>query len=360
MPSRCSSRPIISGCTQVSNSTFAPSKPICGECRAGKSCTWIGAEITAHGHAEALGDVPLHLRAQHQLRLQGRDGRLDLEVVVADQRLEAELGGGGPQLAAELAAVAAEADHVEAQLVAGDPGGGHGVGGVAEHEDAFAGQIGAVDRARVPRQPAVVLHQRGQAREPGHFFEESLGRADADRDRLGRGLAEAAVEVTRGRAGDFGIQHDVERRVAQADQVGRAGAQRGHDVDLDAEALDQGDDLLDVVTVPEAERARAEDVAAGFRRRRLGLLREGTDELVERLGRAPILLLLVGRQLQRHDRHVESHRAGEPARIVLDQLRRAGRPDQQRIGAEPLDRIARGALEQLAVSPPRSRAWNVV
>jgi len=31
MPSRCSSRPIISGWTQVSNSTFAPSNPICGE-----------------------------------------------------------------------------------------------------------------------------------------------------------------------------------------------------------------------------------------------------------------------------------------------------------------------------------------
>ena len=31
MPIRCSSRPIISGWTQVSNSTLAPSKPICGE-----------------------------------------------------------------------------------------------------------------------------------------------------------------------------------------------------------------------------------------------------------------------------------------------------------------------------------------
>ncbi len=49
MCSRCSSSPIISGCTQVSNRTFAPSKPICGEWRAGKSCTWTGAEITAQG-----------------------------------------------------------------------------------------------------------------------------------------------------------------------------------------------------------------------------------------------------------------------------------------------------------------------
>ena len=31
IPSRCSSRPIISGWTQVSKRTLAPSKPICGE-----------------------------------------------------------------------------------------------------------------------------------------------------------------------------------------------------------------------------------------------------------------------------------------------------------------------------------------
>ena len=52
--SRCSSRPIISGWTQVSNSTLAPSKPICGECRAGKSCTCTGAEITAQGTPRRL------------------------------------------------------------------------------------------------------------------------------------------------------------------------------------------------------------------------------------------------------------------------------------------------------------------
>ena len=35
--SRCSSSPITSGWTQVSKITLAPSKPICGLCRAGKS-----------------------------------------------------------------------------------------------------------------------------------------------------------------------------------------------------------------------------------------------------------------------------------------------------------------------------------
>jgi hypothetical protein len=37
------------------------------------------------GQAQALGDVALHLRAQHQLGRGGGDGGLDLEVVVGDQ-----------------------------------------------------------------------------------------------------------------------------------------------------------------------------------------------------------------------------------------------------------------------------------
>ena len=34
--------------------TLAPSNPICGEWRAGKSCTWTGAEITAQGMPSRL------------------------------------------------------------------------------------------------------------------------------------------------------------------------------------------------------------------------------------------------------------------------------------------------------------------
>jgi hypothetical protein len=52
--SRCSSSPITSGWTQVSKMTLAPSKPICGLWRAGKSCTWTGAEITAQGSRSRL------------------------------------------------------------------------------------------------------------------------------------------------------------------------------------------------------------------------------------------------------------------------------------------------------------------
>ena len=95
-----------------------------------------------------------------------------------------------------------------------------------------------------------------------------------------------------------------------------------------------------------AERAGAEDVAARGRGGCVGLLGEGADELVEGLGRAPILLLLIGRHFECHDRDAEPHGAGEAARVILDQLGGAGRADQQGVGTEPLDGVAGGVLEQ--------------
>ena len=62
--------------------------------------------------------------------------------------------------------------------------------------------------------------------------------------------------------GDLGIEHDVEIGVAEPREVGRRRAQRRDDVDVDAEAGEQGGDLADVVAVAEAERRGAEHVAA--------------------------------------------------------------------------------------------------
>ena len=66
--------------------------------------------------AQAFGDVALHLRAEHELGLRFGDLGFDLEVVVADQRLDAVQLGGLADLACELAAVGAQADHCEAEL----------------------------------------------------------------------------------------------------------------------------------------------------------------------------------------------------------------------------------------------------
>ena len=69
------------------------------------------------GNAEPLGDVPLHLRAEHQFGLQLGDLRLDFQIVVGDQRLDAVALGGLAHLAGEFAAVGAEADDGEAELL---------------------------------------------------------------------------------------------------------------------------------------------------------------------------------------------------------------------------------------------------
>ena len=66
----------------------------------------------------------------------------------------------------------------------------------------------------------------------------------------------------RGRAGDLGIEHDVEVGLAEPGEIGRRRAERRDDVDVDAEAAEQPGDLGDVVAMAEAERGRAEQVAA--------------------------------------------------------------------------------------------------
>jgi hypothetical protein len=63
----------------------------------------MGAEMTAHGNAEPLGDVALHLRAEHQLGRGLRDAPLDFEVVVGDQGLDAVPRAGLADLARHLA-----------------------------------------------------------------------------------------------------------------------------------------------------------------------------------------------------------------------------------------------------------------
>src|SRR3712207_8819274 len=59
--------------------------------------------------AQALGDVPLHLGAEDQLRLGCLHGLLHRQVVLGDQRLDLVELRRLPHLAREFAAVGAEA-----------------------------------------------------------------------------------------------------------------------------------------------------------------------------------------------------------------------------------------------------------
>ena len=107
-----------------------------------------------HGawHAKPLGDVPFHLRAQHELRREFGHALFHREIVVADERFHPERGGevaNGPRV---LARVRADSDHGEAEFVFRHAGGGHDMRGVTEYEHALAGEIRGVDRARIPWQ----------------------------------------------------------------------------------------------------------------------------------------------------------------------------------------------------------------
>ena len=252
------------------------------------------------------------------------------------------------QLARLLAGVAAQADHLEAQLLGGDAGRGDGVGRVAEDEDALAGEVGAVDAARVPGQPRIARGvRRRQAGQRRHLGQEVARGADADRHGGGVRLAQVALEPGGSQPRHLGVEHHVEVGIAEPSQIGRPRAERRHHVHGDAEAFKQLAHLHQVVAVAEAERGWAQDVAAGRARRALGLHGEAADKLVQRLRRAPVLLLLVGRQVERDDRHRHARGGRQPARIVLDQLRRAGGADDDRLGPEALGSVAQRRLEQL-------------
>ena len=326
------------------------------------------------GDAQALGAVALHLGAEHQLGSRLGNCRFHRQVVVADQRLQAQLPGGGAHLTGLLAAVAAQAHHLEAQLAAGDAGGGDGVAGVAEHEHPLAGEVGGIHRARVPGQarapfrrahPIAAGHQlrrQVQAEHAVQLAQEGHGGADADRHRVHCRDAELALQPAAHRGRHLRVEVEVGVGRGDAHQVGRAGTQRGHHGHIDAVGGQQLADLAHVVAAAEAQQRGAQQVhprpaafrppAAGIRfggagRRQLGF-EQATHQLVEGFGGAPVLLLGVGGQLQAHHRNAaQVHAGGQGTGLVLDQLGGAALAHQQGLGLEALHRLGDRALHQL-------------
>ena len=299
--------------------------------------------------------MALHLRAQHQLGLQLGNARFDFEVVVADERLHAIQLGRVAHFAGKFAAVGADADHGKAHFLAGHLGRSHGVGGVAKHKHAFAGEVSGVHRAGVPGGARVGLGQRRfsvQACQRGDFADESAGSTRANRNGFGEGLAKGALQPLRRQVGDLGVEHDIEVGVGQAAQVFGCGGERRHHVDLDAHVGQQSANLLQVVTVPKAQRRGAQDIATWlfrlsvFTRWRCGL-GQVAHELVKGLGGAPVFLALVGGKFEGHHGHGQVQSFAQAARVVLDQLSRARGAHQHGLGLEALKGFARCGLEQL-------------
>jgi hypothetical protein len=106
--------------------------------------------------------------------------------------------------------------------------------------------------------------------------------------------------------------------------------------------------------MPEAQGRGAKQVAGYvICRLRRAARSEPAHQLVEGFCRAPVFLLLVGRQFHRHDRHVEAKRLGQAAGVVLDELGRAGCANQQCLGLETLGGGNRSLLEQLCRVRPK-------
>ena len=184
-----------------------------------------------------------------------------------------------------------------------------------------------------------------------HFLHEGACRSHTDRNGLGERLPEGPLQPVGGVLRHFRIEHDVEVCFRQPRQIGRSRTLRRHHVHFDLEVGQKAQDFRYVVPIAEAQRCRAKNIAARaltgspLRARHAGGRRLGArisaHELIECFSRAPVLFLLIGRQIERNDRAIEGKRLGEPARIVLDQFRRARGPDDHRFGLEALIRRPR-------------------
>ena len=172
-----------------------------------------------------------------------------------------------------------------------------------------------------------------------------MGGTNADGNRLGVGNAKHPLHMAGGGLSVFGIHQDIDMRGTQPGQIMRRRIKRGHDIDADAHLVEQALDLFDIVAMAKAQRERADQVRSEMGRFLDGA-GQGLHQLVKGLVRAEIFLALITGQFQRDDRHGKVHRLGQATGIILDQLGRAGGPDDQRLGLKAIKGILASALEQ--------------
>ena len=309
------------------------------------------------GQPQALGDMTLHLRAEHQFRRSRFNGFFHRQIIIADQRVDAIFLGCSSHFAGKFAVVTTEADNLETQFFAGHSCGSDGMGAVAKDEDALAGEIGRIDRARPPAHATLIkIGGHGQPRHGAHFADEFAGCEQADRHGFHGLLTECALQPRTGLRRNLGIETDIEIRLADAGNVGRTGTHGRHQIHINAKIAEQAGDFSNIIAVAEAERGRAQQVGAGparavlaHRRQRLALLvRQRPHDLVKGFRRAPIFLAAVAGQFERDDRARQPHRQRQAVRIILDQFSRAAGTDDHRLRLEPIIGVARRRLEQFS------------
>src|SRR5947209_17000710 len=146
---------------------------------------------------QALGDVPLHLRAENQLRLERRHLRFDLEIVVGDEAVGVDGGGGFSNLAREFARIGANADNLEAELGPRGSGRRKDVSRIAKDENPLPREIGRIDRPRPPWQTRLALKRglaRTEPRKRGDLGDERSRRSYSDRNSSCVGLSVGLFE----------------------------------------------------------------------------------------------------------------------------------------------------------------------
>ena len=89
----------------------------------------------------------------------------------------------------------------------------------------------------------------GQPRHGAHFADEFAGCEQADRHGFHGLLTECALQPRTGLRRNFGIEADIEIRLADAGNVGRTGTHGRHQIHIDAKIAEQAGDFGNIIAV---------------------------------------------------------------------------------------------------------------
>ena len=209
-----------------------------------------------HGtrQTQALGDMPLHLRAEDQLRMKLGDTRLDIEIIIGNQRLDPKPRGSLANLPGIFARIGADANHIKSELAAGYPFGSQHMRRVAKNKHAFAGQIGRVNRLRIPWQTAGLVAQklcRLNTCKTANFRNKISRCADADGYNRRHWLRAILLKPPTRILGDIWIENHIKRCIAQTGYVRRTRVKRRDHVNGYTKALQQAADLVQIIAMAE-------------------------------------------------------------------------------------------------------------
>ena len=223
---------------------------------------------------------------------------------------------------------------------------------------ALAGEIGGVHGTRIPGQ-ARGRHVGGgcvNPRDLADFGEKRFAGANADGNAADGWLLEASRQPVTGGAGDLRVEADIGVGLGQSQQILRAGAEGGDDIDVDADAVEQFAHFPQIVAASEAQGAGSQEIhlrtlpGAAFKglpRCRYTSLQQGAHQRVEGLAGAPVFLARVGEHFDGHHGNRQPAAARQGPGLVLQQFGGAGIADQKHLGLFALAGGAQGRQHQI-------------